>query len=196
MVTAPPHAADAARFAATDAQPGVSERTAWAELPAQLLDGGEIIILAIKPSMWRPIFESAAWLVTAAGLAATLTLLARPFPGLSITTTAQVILLIAFTRLAVAVVRWVPTWYVLTNRRIIEVQGVRQPRIAATKLLDVRNTYVSASAIEKPTRLGTITYVTVRDGEPPHYWLSISDPAEVHAQIRRAIENAIDQHAG
>lgn len=191
---APPQPSEASHFAATEAQPQVSERTAWNTLPAELLDGGEIVILAIKPSMWRPLFESTAWLVTAAGLAATLTLLGAAFPGLSVAITAQVILLVGFTRLALAIVRWVPTWYVLTNRRLIEIHGVRQPHVAAARLVDVRNTYVNASSIERVTRLGTITYVTVRDGEPPHYWLSIADPVDVHAKMRQAIENAIDQN--
>jgi len=173
-----------------------SELTAPWTLPGGLVDGGEIIVLAIKPSMWRPIFESAAWLVTSAGLAVTMTLLGTPLPGLSLILSAQIVLLVGLGRLGFAIMRWVPSWYVLTNRRIIEIRGVRRPRIAATPLLQVRNTYVNASGIERMTGTGTITYVITEPHEPPHHWLTVAAPVEVHAHIRRAIENAIDAAGG
>ena len=46
---APPHAAKAA--------------THWTALPSGVVDGGEIVLLAIKPSMWRPLLDSAPWLI-------------------------------------------------------------------------------------------------------------------------------------
>ena len=165
----------------------------WATLPGGLIDGGEIVVLAIKPSLWRPVFDSAVWLATSAMFAAALTMIGLPLPGLSPTTTAQLVLLIGFTGLGLSVVRWTTTWHVLTNRRIIDIHGVRTPRIAACLLVHVRNTYLHASLPEKVTRLGTITFVTDEADRLPHLWRSIAHPDEVHAKIRRAIENAIDQ---
>jgi hypothetical protein len=104
------------------------------------------------------------------------------------------VLLIALARVGLAVVRWVPTWYVLTNRRVLDVRGVRSPRISACLLVDVRNTYLRSSSAEKLTRLGTITFITDREDTASHIWRSIAKPDVVHAKIRRAIENAIDQH--
>ena len=199
MILAPPLDGPAARFAAaaSQAHSRASEVAArWGTLPGGLVDGGEVIVLAIKPSMWRPVFDSAAWLVTTAVLAVTLTMLRAPIPGLSLTATAQLMLLIGLGRLAVAVVRWVPSWHVLTNRRIIDIHGVRAPCILACPLIAIRNTYLHASGAERLTGLGTITYVTTREDEPPRHWRSIAKPDLVHAQIRRAIENAIDQHTG
>ena len=178
-----------------EASSHVSEVAArWTTLPGGVVDGGEIVVLAIKPSMWRPVFDSAHWLVICSLLAATLTSLGTPLPGLSLTTTAQLVLFVAVARLGVAVVRWIPTWYVLTNRRVIDVRGVREPRITACSLVAVRNTYVRSSIAETCTSLGTITFVTDEPGDAPHVWQSIAQPHAVHAQIRRAIENAIDQY--
>ena len=194
VVIAPPKpAASPFATAGSESTSGVAEvASRWASLPTGLVDGGEIIILAIKPSMWRPVFDSAPWLVTASLLATALTVLARPLPGVSVTASAQIVLLIGIARLGFAIVRWVPTWYVLTNRRVIEIHGVRTPRIAARSLVEVRNTYLHVSPVERAATLGTITYVTQREDDQPHHWRSIVHPDDVHAEIRRAIENAID----
>ncbi len=186
------------RFSAatSEAPPRTSQAaaTAWTALPGGVLDGGEIVLLATKPSMWRPVFDSAPWLVTCCLLAGVLTWLGKPLPGLSLTATAQVVLLVAFARVGLAVVRWVPRWYVLTNRRVIDIRGVRSPRIQACLLVEIRNTYLNSSAAEKLTRLGTITFVTDEANKVSRLWQSIAKPEEVHTKIRRAIENAIDQH--
>lgn len=177
-----------------EAPSGVSRAgTKWSTLPGGVIAGGEIIIFAIKPSMWRPVFDSASWLVTGFLLAAVLTLIRTPFPGLSLTATAEAVLLVGFARLGYAVVRWVPTWYVLTNRRVIDLRGVRSPHIWSCALIDIRNTYVNASQPEKLTGLGTISFVTDRTDEPPRTWRSIARPDEMHTRVRRAIENAIDE---
>jgi len=165
----------------------------WTTLPGGVIDGGEIVVLAIKPSLWRPVFDSAAVLVTSVLLAVVLTTLGISFPGLSPATTAQLVLLIGFAGLGFAVVRWTTTWHVLTNRRIIDIHGVRTPRIAACLLVHLRNTYLHIAVVEKVTRIGTITFVTDEADRLPHVWRSIAHPDEVHAKIRRAIENAIDQ---
>jgi len=165
----------------------------WTTLPGGVIDGGEIVILAIKPSLWRPVFDSAVWLAISAMFAVTLTMIGLPLSGLSPATTAQLVILIGFTGLGFALVRWTTTWHVLTNRRIIDIHGVRTPRIAACLLVHVRNTYLHASVPEKVTRIGTITFVTDEADRLPHLWRSIAHPDEVHAKIRRAIENAIDQ---
>ncbi len=193
MVIAPPKGT-ANPFATADPQ-AADVVVPWT-VPGGLVDGGELVILAIKPSMWRPFFESAACLVASVGLAITLTLLATPLPGLSVALSAQVVLLIGFGRLGWAIIRWVPSWYMLTNRRIIEISGIRRPQVATTPLIQVRNTYVNASGIERMTGTGTITYVSTDPQREPRHWQMIASPIEVHAEIRRAIENAIDAAGG
>jgi len=165
----------------------------WAEIPGGVIDGGEIVILAIKPSMWRPLFDSAAWMVGSWLLAGMLTVLGKPIVGLSMTTTVQIVLMGGAVGLAVAILRWIPTWYVLTNRRIIHIHGVRSPRIDSCELLEIRNTFVQVGIEEKLTNLGSITFVMDKAASRPRTWRSIQQPLEVHARVRRAIENAIDQ---
>ncbi|MFQ5496203.1 MAG: hypothetical protein ACE5EX_12585, partial [Phycisphaerae bacterium] len=162
MIKAPPPRPIVAPLAAAapEAPPRTAETAApWATLPGGVIDGGELVLLAIKPSMWRPLFESSPWLLMCAALAGALIALNRPLAGLSVTTTAQLIMIAGFIRVGLALVHWIPTWYVLTNRRVIDICGVRQPRILSLALVDVRNTYVHATASERCVRLGTITFV-------------------------------------
>ncbi|UCE59752.1 MAG: hypothetical protein JSU63_20210 [Phycisphaerales bacterium] len=181
VAEAPPRVTDAARK--------------WSTFPGGVVDGGEIVVFAIKPSMWRPVFDSAPWLVVTCLLATVLAEIRAPLPGLSVAATAQVVMLVGLIRLGVAVVRWVPSWYVLTNRRVIDIQGVRSPRIWACPLVEVRNTYLSHTSAETMALLGSITFITDHPDSPPHIWRSIASADEVHAKIRRAIENAIDRYS-
>ncbi len=69
-----------------------------AALPSGAIGGGEIVLLAIKPSMWRPVFESGSWLVTTIVLAVVLAALGQPIPGLSLAATSRLILLVGLAR--------------------------------------------------------------------------------------------------
>jgi len=197
MIAAPCKSVPQRLFAAvmSDAPSRVTQvASRWAAVPGGLVDGGEIVLLAVKPSLWRPVLDAAAWLVTSTVLAIALLVLGVSIPGLSPSVTAQVVLLVGITRLAIAVLRWVTMWHLLTNRRIIDVHGVRTPVIRGCLLVQVRNTYLRPTPIEGAIGLGSILFVTDEPGELPHVWRSLADPQTVHAKIRRAIESALDQH--
>ncbi len=196
MVIAPT-STNASPFAAaeTDSASTVGDvASRLTSLPQGLVDGGEVILLAVKPSMWRPLFDSGAWIATLSLLAVASLVWRLALPGLSVGVSAQVIFLLGMLRLGLAIVAWIPSWYVLTNRRLIEIHGVRTPDITSCSLVDVRNTYVNTTPIEKAGKLGTITYVTADETKPPHHWRTIAEPDVVHTEIRRAIESAIDSH--
>lgn len=181
--------------AVSDSPARTGEVTApWAAIPGGVINGGELVLLAIKPSMWRPLFDSSVWVVGSWIVAGLLTVLGRPISGLSMAMSVQIVLMAGAAVLSVFVVRWIPTWYVLTNRRIIDIYGVRRPKISSCDLLEIRNTYVHASVEEKVTGLGTISFAFDRPQHGPRVWRSIAKPVEIHAKIRRAIENAIDQY--
>ncbi len=167
--------------------------TDWSHLPGGVVDGGELILLAVKPSLWRPLFDSAIWIATCAVLAFAVSRAGRPIPGFSMSATVQLIVFVGFLRLGWAISRWIPRWFVLTNRRIMDIEGIREPRIWSCPLIETRNTYLNATPAERITGLGTISIVTEHADQPPRFWQSIAKAEEVHAAMRRAIENAIDQ---
>lgn len=181
--------------ATTESSPARAEVAAvFGGLPGGVIGGGEIILLAIKPSMWQPLLDSGPWILAAGFLAGLLTALGQPIPGMSLASSAQIILFVGFARLAVATAQWAPRWHVLTNRRIIDVRGIRQVRVDFCPLVDIRNTYVRPTGVEKLLGLGTILFASTEAKDPHRQWRSIRDADAVHAKIRRAIENALDSH--
>jgi hypothetical protein len=176
---------------ATEAPPTSGEIAAGAmALPSEVIDGNEIVILAIKPSMWQPFLDSAAWLVACCLAAVGVVWLGRPIVGLSVTATAQVILLVAAVRLGIGILRWVPTWYVLTNRRVLHICGIRKPRVESRLLHDIRDTCLDKMMLERFTLLGTITIRGEGAGSPPMEWRSIASPELIHEKMCRAIRDA------
>lgn len=159
-------------------------------VPRHVIDGGEIILLAIKPSMWRPVFDALPCLLTCAALIAVVLWREFPLPGLSMTATVQMIFLIVGVRLGIAIVRWVPTWHMLTNRRLINIQGVRAPRVSSCPLKGICNASLTASPLEKITHLGTISFETTPQEGPLGQWESIACPNEVCDAIKRAVHEA------
>ncbi len=162
--------------------------------PGSVIDGGEIVLLAIKPSLWRPVFTSAPWLIASVLLAIVVARVGRPIPGLSLSATVQVVLFVGLIRLAWAAAHWLPRWHVLTNRRVLDIRGVRAPVVTAIPLIRIRNTYLRRNLPEQLVGVGTILFVTgVSESESiSHFWRTIPAPDDVHGRIRRAIENAID----
>ncbi len=184
----------AVRLSAAAEAPTVQAPTVAASLPGGVLDGGEIVLLAVKPACWRIAFDSAWWVLVTCLLAAVLTWTQHPFPGLPPAATAQMLILIGVARMAVAVVRWIPTWYLLTNRRVLTLQGVRRPEVTSCLLVDLRHAEVARSAAEKLTRLGSLVFSLREADVEPLLWQSIADPEAVLAQIRDAADKASHFH--
>lgn len=166
----------------------------WVQVPGGLIQGGEIVLLWVKPSIWRALLDSFPWLVAAVFFATLLIVGNLSVGGLGTALSAQIVIAVGLTRLGIAVVRWVPTWYLLTNLRVLSVHGVRSPRVSSRGLLEIRNTYVQAASAEKWLNIGSITFATDHPNEVPLIWHSVPRVNEVHHRIRRAIENAIDRH--
>ena len=176
---------------ATQSRPeAVPVRANWTTLPGGVVEGGEIVVLAIKPSMWLWLFDSVPWLVMCTALGVILTALNRPFLGLSPTGTLQILALVAFARVSFAMLRWIPTWYVLTNRRLIDVRGVRAARIRSCPLINVSDVLLEESTLEKAAKLGSIYFELDSSEAHAYVWQSIQAPKDVFATVRTTINNA------
>jgi hypothetical protein len=162
-------------------------------VPGYLLDSGEIVILAIRPSVWFLVLVSIRWL-----LAAAVVILAAPwfvehFPvpwwpsGLT-----QTVLVITAGRLLVALLQWSSRLYVLTNRRVMSCRGVLNVRIFEAPLLQIRNTYVAVRRGERMLRVGSIGFSLQGSRHVDAWWDHVADPENVHSRVRRAIERALD----
>jgi hypothetical protein len=187
------------RFAAATAPPApqvVRLPAGAVSVPLDMLDGGEIVILAIKPSLWFLLFEPLKWIAAAVLLLLCVPLVLQSVPvDLAQRTVVECVLLLLAVRVAVGALRWVSRFYVLTNRRVMRVQGVFHADVWACPLVRVRNTRLTADPHERVARLGTIEFVTDDVPAAAHPWRFIARPAEVHAEVRRAIQRALDNHS-
>ncbi|MBI1337681.1 MAG: PH domain-containing protein [Phycisphaera sp.] len=150
-------------------------------LPAQLLQGGEVIVLLIKPSAWwivlEPIGTLAAfaclialgWGIDATGL---VDIARREFVVVGVTLMAV--------RLFWQFLDWLGRVYVLTDRRVIRVEGVLRVNVFETALKNITHTQTTFSVRERLFGLGTLAFATAGTAGVEAFWRTIARPLEVH----------------
>lgn len=159
-------------------------------VPAHLLDGGEIVILAIKPSLWFIVFASARWLVLMSLIIIAAGWLGRHLPHLNTPTIVHAALALAAARVALAILQWVSRLYILTNRRIMRLTGILNIDLFECPLTKIQNTYLTLTWYERLTRLGTISFATAGTGGIEASWINVNNPLELHERLRSAIHRA------
>lgn len=159
-------------------------------LPAHLLDGGEIVILAIKPSLWFILFTSFRWLIAMLLIILTSKWLGEIIPHLNSMMIIKGALVLAAARLGFAMLHWVSRLYVLTNRRIMRLTGILNIDIFECPLTKIQNTYLSLAWYERITGLGTISFATAGTGGIEASWINVNNPTELHERVRSAIHRA------
>ena len=162
-------------------------------LPADLIGGDESVIFAIKPSLWFIAFDSAGWILTALVLIIGASWFADMIPAVSESQFMTVVLTGVSLRICIALLRWVSRFYVLTNRRVMRIRGVRKADVFECPLVNIRNTAVDVSFHEALAKLGTLSFAIC--DRPDHHaaWRNIAHPREVHAEVRKAIQRALDR---
>lgn len=160
-------------------------------LPADLLGGDESVIFAIKPSPWYIVFDSANWGIVALCLIACASWIAD-IVRLSEKQFMSAVLAALALRVGLALLRWVSRFYVLTNRRVMRVRGVHKPDVFECPLVNIRNTNVTTSFPETLMALGSIHFIITTPHDRRAHWQNIKDPDRIHAEVRKAIERAID----
>ena len=173
-------------------------------IPAGLLNGQEVIVLAIKPSAWFVLLASLPVLASAAlvGVVAYVVNLYHP------QTPAQAILTLCAAgglgRLMFACWQWLGRTYVLTNRRIVVVRGLMNVQVTAAALTDVRRVVLAASLSERIVSAGSIFCLAGKDADSDQApsdragsaarsgiaWNVIARPQQIHDVIEDAIRRA------
>ena len=173
---------------AEGAVPASSVRSLVGVVPEKLIDEGEIVILAIKPSLWFILFYSAKVIVVVVALLAALRHLPiqdwiEVYYRLIYQAAAAVLIL----QLAMAFLQWLSRLYVLTNRRVIRVRGIFTIDIFETQLSRIQNTFMTLAIHERILGLGSIQFATAGTALIEATWQSVNHPLEVHELIRKAI---------
>jgi len=159
-------------------------------LPVHLLDGDEIVILAIKPSLWFVIFASFRWLAATAIVILAAGSLSKVVPQVNAPMLIKAAIALAAARLGMAVLQWVSRLYVLTNRRIMRLTGILNVDLFECPLTKIQNTYLTLAWYERLTGLGTISFATAGTGGVEASWINVNNPLELHERVRSAIHRA------
>jgi uncharacterized membrane protein YdbT with pleckstrin-like domain len=83
---------------------------------------------------------------------------------------------------------WLSRIYVLTDRRIIRLQGVLRVHMFESALKQLQHTEVYLSLRERVFGLGTIGFATAGTAFAEAHWQMVAKPFEVHQIIRKTIE--------
>lgn len=159
-------------------------------LPAHLLDGDEIVILAIKPSLWFVVFMSIRWLVAMVLVILVAGWLGYRIPHVNPALIVQAAAALVAARVGFAVLQWVSRLYVLTNRRIMRLTGILNVDLFECQLTKIQNTYLTLAWYERLTGLGTISFATAGTGGVEASWTNVNNPLELHERVRSAIHRA------
>jgi len=157
-------------------------------LPPELVQPGEIIILLLKPS---PLFILLAPLGTVAGLVVLTAAAVWVNEVLDLSIGRQDLILIGAgligLRLFWQFLEWLSRVYVLTDRRMIRVQGVLRVSVIEAPLQQIQQTYATFSIRERLFGLGTIAFATAGTAFVEAYWQMIAKPLEVHQKVVQTI---------
>jgi hypothetical protein len=182
---------DAGRRMAAASKSREGETLAAAELvPEHLLDGGEIVLFAIKPSLWFILFASIRWLICLGAIMVMLPWFSSTLSRGSSTLVAKAALVLVAARLCFAVLEWASRLYVLTNRRVMRIRGIFNINLFECSLLKIQNTDVTLSWYQRLFGLGTVAFATAGTGPFEVSWPHVAHPLEVHEQVRAAINRA------
>ena len=174
------------------AEPANATAEASVVVPAELLEDGEIVLLAVKPSGWFVLLVSAPVLavvgVLAAGVVFSEPILhagGRPRDAVLLALTA-----VAFLRVLVACCQWIGRLYVLTNRRMLRIRGIVRADVLAFLLKDVRGVLPTAGLLERPLGLGSLYFEIDGQAGGDAAWVNLSRPADVLETVSEAIRRA------
>lgn len=170
---------------------GAVSQIAQADLiPAQLLDGDEIVIFAVKPSLWYVLFTSARWLICLSTVIVLVAWLGDRIPGVNPRLVIKAAIALAGARVGFGLLQWVSRLYVLTNRRIMRLRGIFNVDLFECQLSRIQNTHLTMSWYERLAGLGSVGFATAGTGGIEAWWTNLNCPLEVHERVRSAIHRA------
>ncbi|NLF31955.1 MAG: PH domain-containing protein [Planctomycetes bacterium] len=179
-------------MATATAQPESAAQMAPVVVPARLIQEGEEIVLALKPSGLFILLISAPFTIAVIVLAVgaylidSIGLAQLPLQSLALVCLAAIAL-----RLVVAFLQWVSRIYVLTNRRILRVRGVLNIDVFECALHRIQHTSLVLPLSERIFAIGTLVFATAGTALPEAAWVMIARPSEVHEIVVEYIRRAV-----
>jgi len=165
--------------------------TARPTLAEELLEDGEVVVLAVKPSGWFVMLVSLPVLAAAAGLAAAAYLIGElAGANLHYQAVLAACLAGAMGRILIACFQWMGQLYVLTNLRVIRIRGVVRMDVFHHPLKQLTGTSLSASPAERAVGVASLHFDSAENLGPGTVWLHVARPVELRQIVDDAIAKA------
>ena len=163
-------------------------------LPSDLLSEDEVVLFAIKPSIWTVAFLSFRTVVISVAVAAGAMVLG-PVMRLGVLSTYIVEICGAaiFARVGFALLQWVSRSYVLTDQRVIRIRGVFTIDIFQCALVKIQNTFLTLTLPQRFLNLGNIAFVTAGTGSVEAIWRHCKNPLQAHQQLIGSINRVTNK---
>lgn len=154
----------------------------------ELLDQGETIILAVKPSAWMAVLNSWPVLVVAALVACGAAVAGRVIAGNVHTHFIYLACIgVACVRFMIACGNWMGCLYILTSRRVLSVRGLTKVVIDECPLGRISATRLSATTGERMLSLASLLFEGASGGVMETSWPCLAKAAEVQQAVEQAI---------
>ncbi len=154
-----------------------------------LLDGGEIIELSLKPSLWYMPLVAGRTVLVCGLLWAIVARVAPPVQWSASSALLAGIVLVAVSRVVLAMLEWASRLYILTNRRVIRFRGVMSVKVSENLLTRLARAELRQSNWQRMLRIGTIVLEPL-NGSAAMVWEHVSQPRAVIEQVNKAISRA------
>lgn len=184
------HASEAAGVAVADASRSSSLAVL---LTGHILRDGEVVLMALKPSLWFIAFQSMRF----AAVVVLSFFLARILGDrYNVVLISQRVLLrelavfLVAGRVMYAMMQWMGRLYVLTDQRLIRLAGVFTIDVADLPLRKAAQADVTATIRERLVGCGSVVVTPKAADAPVHAWQTVAEPEEVHRRIQAAIGRA------
>ena len=169
----------------SDATPVAAKKAAKLEL-----GGDEVIQLSIKPAFSYIPLTTGRWITAIVLLGAALALLTQGQWSREAAIAYQVLSALLAVCIGVGAVRWASCTYVLTNRRVMRFQGVRQVDYLECPLARISAVDLNVAWYERLFGVGTITMRPANGRGDTIVWEHVGHPVEVHETLTRAVRRS------
>jgi hypothetical protein len=175
--------------------PSIEPAGAAAEIdalvPEDVLDDGEIVLLALRPSGWAAVIESRLVVVPALLGAGVLAILVQT-SVLHWSANARLVLMACLLapvfRLASAAFQWGGYLYVLTNRRAIRLRGTVRREVQQVRLVDVARAEFTDVPAQRLFSVGNVEFRRAHHDLPELSWAHLASAPEVLEMVREALD--------
>ena len=155
-----------------------------------VIQGGEEIVLTLRPSPWFILLYPIRMIVVLAIIATLLSIVGSMFDKLGIgQRPLSSIIWLAAAGIAVVSMSWsVLEWrfrvYILTTRRVLTFSGVVRRTQFETSLVHLRQTMIHVSVGERCVGVGSLLFATAGTAYYDTSWTMLSDPAGAQRKVQ------------